>query len=133
MALAPDFQNTVQCGGRNAEACATAISFLRLRPLPRRRQSGHGCDAASSCAISIPVLVFGVDCIIQKMRQIQDWANRGKTGQINLTAVNRCLVGVGKFLAAPGGRNVCKRFFTGLLLSSAVCRVAMPVPVLRIK
>ena len=26
--------------------CATAISFLRLRPLPRRRQSGHGCDAA---------------------------------------------------------------------------------------
>ena len=61
-----------------------------------------------------PVLMFGGNGIIEEVRQIEDGTDRGKTGQIDLAAVDRSLVGVGKFLTAPCGRNICKWLLHGV-------------------
>lgn len=58
--------------------------------------------------------MFGGNGVIEEVRQIEDGTDRGKTGQIDLAAVDRSLVGVGKFLTAPGGRNISKWFLHGV-------------------
>ena len=114
MALAPDFQNAVQCGGRNAKPLRhgniVLYGFVHLVAADNQHMA-----APQQLPRHInPVLVFGGDGVIEEVRQIEDGTDRGKTGLIDLAAVDHRLVGVGKFLAAPGGRNVSKRFLHGV-------------------
>lgn len=114
MALAPDFQNAVQRGGRNAKPLRHSnivlYGFVHLVAADNQHMA-----APQQLPRHInPILVFGGDGVVEEVRQIEDRADRGKPGLINLAAVDHCLVGVGKFLTAPGGRNVGKWFFYGV-------------------
>jgi hypothetical protein len=51
--------------------------------------------------------MFLWDCVIEKKRKIQGWANRRKPGFINCPAILRRLFGVRIVIAAPRGSNVC--------------------------
>ena len=114
MTLAPDFQNAVQRGGRNAKPLRHSnivlYGFVHLVAADNQ----HMAAPQQLPRHVNPVLVFGGDGVIEEVRQIEDRADRGKTGLIDLAAVDHRLVGVGKFLAAPGGRNVSKWFLHGV-------------------
>ena len=67
-----------------------------------------------------PVLVFGGNRVIQKMRQIQNRADWREASLIDLAAIDNGLIGVRKLLAGPCGGNVSKRFFHGVAPFSSV-------------
>ena len=114
MALAPDFQNTVQCGGRNAKPlCHGNVVLHGFVHLVAADNQYMATPQKFPRHIN-PVFMFGGNGIIEEMRQIEDGTDRGKTGQIDLAAVDRSLVGIGKFLTAPGGRNISKWFLHGV-------------------
>lgn len=111
MALIPDFQNTVQSSGRNTQTLGYGNIVLYVFVHFIAADNEHMTTAEQITGHINAVLMFGGNCIIQKMRQIQNRADRRKSGLIDFAAIDNGLIGVRKLLAAPCGGNVSKRFF----------------------
>ena len=64
--------------------------------------------------------MLGGNRIPKEIGQVENRADRGKSGLIDFPAVDDCLVSSGKLAAFPDSGNVSEWFFHGTLLSPAV-------------